>query len=316
MTHVSISAYNDADLVGPCLQSVRDVLPDASITVVDGKYETFRPDAEPNSTDDTGAVARSYEATYDPAGPFERERDKHVYRVESAPDELCLFMDADERLLQFNHDALQPETAYSPRLYNALVYGPVSVYWPRIHRPEWIKSINRWDAYLYSVPHERTDAVTIIHRHDLRDRDYREAKYQRFEREDRDGRYDDYMDEYLNDDWGVDFDSCPACGEQSLTRSQYTDYGEAFSRVTACVNGECYADVETYAIDTWHYLPGDWERGVVKNPERLRLELIDAGCEFVRPHTPTYMQRNMRPVIGQWVREEFHDAEDTVFSGP
>lgn len=316
MVVVSVSVYNDAALLQGCLKSLRDALGNVRIQVVDGKYETFKPDAEPNSTDDTPAVCDAYGAEYWPDGPFELERDKHVHRVERLPEgELALFIDADERLLEWDADRLPDETAVSPRIFNPLVYGPHAVYWPRIFKKEWVKTVNRWDAYLFDAPHERSDAVTIIHRHDLRDRNYREAKYARFDREGRTGRYESNFETYLNDEWDAAFETCPECGAESVTRSQVTDLGPSMSQVKACVNGDrCHAAIESTGCDEWRYLPTDVDRGVEEDPQRLRMELLDAGCEFVRLANVEYMVGQMLPAIRIWVREELGEAEREVFA--
>lgn len=310
--HVSVSAYDDGDLLAECLQSVRDVLPDATIQVVDGRYESW-PDGADNSTDDTPLVADTYADEYVRGGPYERERDKHVHRVELAPDdEWCLLMDADERLCAADVAGLDDATAYQPRLFNALTYGPRAVYWPRLFRPAWVESVNRWDAYRFSVPCERTDAVTIVHRHDLRSRDYREAKYERFDNEGRTGRYEDDFQTYLDDDWDATVHECPACGRDSLTRSQVTDGGPdgAWSYVEACVaEDSCYRTVETTAIGGWRYLPDAVGKGFAEDPNRLRLELLDAGCPFANVAVEVLVEQ-MQPVTHIWVEEELKEIRE------
>jgi hypothetical protein len=316
--YVSISAYNDADLLEGCLTSIRDVLPDARIDVVDGKYESW-PEGDDNSTDATPTLAREHGANYYAAGPFHRECDKHEHRVALAPDgELALFIDADERLLKFDPDALPRATAIQPRIANALVYGPKSVYWPRIFKPNWVQSINRWDSYLFDVECERSDAVTIVHRHDLRDRSYREAKYDRFEAEGRTGRYEDAFTTYLEDEWDADLETCPECGRESVSRTQLTQYGSTvaeFSAVETCVAGDrCHAAIREYSIENeYRYLPDDWQRGFEEDRERLRAELIDAGCPFVGTTTASNLDR-MRPAICIWINEHLGDAEREVFA--
>lgn len=316
MVVVSLSVYQDAHLAEGALASIRDVLGNVRIQVVDGKYDTFRPDAPPNSTDDIQAVADAYGAEYHPEGPLPLERDKHVRRIELAPDgELLLLMDADERLHDFNADALPDETAVGPRIFNPLVYGPHAVYWPRLAKPEWVKTINSWDAYLFNVDHERSDAVTLIHRHDLRSRDYREAKYERFDREGRVGRYESDFSTYLNDEWDVDFDTCPECGEESLSRTQATDMGPAITRVAACVNGDgCYAAIEPVRVGEYEYVPDAVEAGFEEDPARLRIELLDAGCTFVRAASVGRMVREMEPAIRLWVEHHYGEGETEVFA--
>lgn len=317
---VSVSAYQDADLLDGCLESIRETLGSVSIQVVDGAYRTW-PGWEdaPNSTDMTGAVCEDWGADHDPAGPFVRERDKHVYRVEQAPEgEWCLLLDADERLLEFDRGALNEQTAYQPRIANSLVYGPAAVYWPRLFKPEWVQSINRWDAYLFDVPCEKTDAVTILHRHDLRDRDYREAKYERFGNEGRRGRYEGSFETYLNDDWGADFSTCPRCGSESVTRSQITNHGPngEYSYVEACVNGDgCYAHVEPVEVGEWRYLPDAYERGFAEDPARLRLELMDAGCPFVGGLSVERLRDEFGPVTRIWIEENLtNEREPELFA--
>lgn len=313
MTTVTVSVYQDASLLANCLKSIRSHIPDADIRVVDGKYDTFKPDAPPNSTDRTPDVAAEYGATYDAAGPFPLERDKHIYRVESAPEgERLLLIDADERLIDWHPGQLPEGKAIGPRVYNALVYGPHAIYWPRITFPENVVTINSWDAYLFDVGHERSDAVTILHRHDLRDREYRQAKYDRFDREDRTGRYDDSFDTYLNDDWDADFHTCPECGHDSVTRSQVTDLGpdNAMSYVEACVRGDgCHHAIVPVTVGEWRYVPDRIDAGFAEDPQRLRVELLDAGCTFVRTSSVRYMAQNMRPAIELWAEGEIEGLE-------
>lgn len=312
MVYVSVSVYNDGSLLEECLAAVRAELPDAEIVVVDGRYETWPAGAD-NSTDETPTVCQHHDAAYVPAGPFDRECDKHQYRVDHTPDdEWMLLLDADERLVAFDEDALEAETAYRPRIFNPLVYGPACVYWPRIFKPGWVEEINRWDAYLFDAPVDRTDAVTIAHRHDLRDRDYREAKYERFANEGRAGRYDEAFDTYLNDEWEVPeqrFDSCPACGGDRIW-SLATQYGPdgAMSRVGVCLSGDgCWTGTEPVTVDDYQYLPADVQRGFDEDPMQLRAELLDAGCPFISGGLDRFLR--MRPVVESWVSESFN--EDT-----
>lgn len=319
MVVVSISAYQDRELLQGALESVRDVLGNVRIQVVDGRYETFRPTAADNSTDDMQAVCDAYGAEYWPDGPYEREREKHVHRVELAPDgERALFMDADERLHAYDGDALNDDekVAYSPRIANALVYGPTAVYWPRLFYPETVHSVNRWDAYLFESKHENTDAVTIIHRHDLRDEQYRIEKYHRFDREDRTGRFQDRLGDYLQDDWELeDLQQCPNCGADSVTTTQWTSYGpgDGFSRVAVCVNGDrCHAQIDSRTIDEYRYLPDRVEAGLEEAPERLRLELLDAGCPFLN-QSSTKRLSNLQPSIELWLEDTFERDSPKVF---
>lgn len=319
MVVVSLSVYNDAHLAENALRSIREVLGNVRIQVVDGKYSTFKPDADPNSTDDIQAVCDAYGAELWKEGPFDRERDKHVRRVELAPDDSpVLLLDADERLLTYDADALKPETGYQPRIFNSLVYGPHAVYWPRYlpaGEDHLVNTINRWDAYLLSCPVERTDAITIVHRHDLRDTEYRREKYERFDRENRRPRYEDHYETYLNDDWDAEFYECPECGEQSVTRSQITNFGDEYSFVEACVNGDgCHAAIREVEVGEWRYLPDSVEEGWCEDPQRLRLELLDAGCPFVGTVSVERMVREMRPAIRLWVGERFGERESEVFA--
>lgn len=304
--YVSVSAYNDAELLRGCLASIREILPDAEIAVVDGRYESW-PNDDDNSTDATADVAREVGATYHAGGPFHRECDKHEHRVSLIPnDTMALFMDADERLIDVDTDALPRGQAFQPRIFNALVYGPTVTYWPRIFKPEWVQDVNRWDAYLFDVECERTDAVTIAHRHDLRDREYREAKYDRFENEGRTGRYDDgRLQTYLEDDWDVtETRECPNCQQDAVTKSEVTAFGRddgRFSHVEACVAGDrCYQTVVEHELDGFEYLPHDWQRGFKEEPQRVKLELLEAGCSMVGPiGVEEFVE--MEPAISVWI---------------
>lgn len=316
--YVSISVYNDADLLRGCLSSVRAVLPDATVAVVDGRYETWPAKAD-NSTDATPEIAAEFDASYHPDGPFHRECDKHEHRVDLAPDgERALFLDADERLLDVDRDQLDPGVAYQPRIFNASVYGPKSVYWPRSFKPKWVQNINRWDAYLFDVECEKADAITIVHRHDLRDREYREHKVERFHNEGRASRFEhedtehDQLEQYLEDEWELDTTTCPNCGQQSVTRSQITGYGAKYSYVEACLAADgCHRRVRGYELGEYEYLPADWERGFDEDRDRLRVELVDAGCNFVASLTPADLDR-MRPAIGLWVEQHLGDQPAEV----
>lgn len=320
--YVSISAYDDADLLRGAIESIRQHCPDATVAVVDGRYETWPADHD-NSADDTPLVARTRADAYHRDGPYPREADKHRHRVSLAPEgAFVLFMDADERLEHVDPDALPRATAFRPRIANALVYGPRSVYWPRAFDPEWVESINRWDAYLFSTPCERTDAITLLHRHDLRDREYREAKLERFDAEGRTSRYEarddatpDRIDAYLADDWDADFDACPRCGSESLTRTQLTSEGvDTQTCVEVCVRADgCFSDLRAYDPGEWQYLPEDWERGIDEDPTQLRAELLDAGCPFVATTGEQFL-RAARAAIGLWIEDELGEGEPEVFA--
>jgi hypothetical protein len=321
MVYVSVSAYQDAALLDGCLQAIREQFPDAPVTVVDGRYETFRPDAPDNSTDHTSVVASAHGARYDPAGPFEREVDKHRYRVAQAPaDERALFLDADERLVTADLDALQLDRAYACRIHNPLVYSenPI-VYWPRLFRPRDVDNIAKWDAYAFDVPCIRTDHVTIAHRHDLRDREYREAKYERFGREDRRGRYEEAFERYLDNDWPVTPETCPECGDSTLVRSPATMEGAPASAVEVCIRTDsCHHVIDDITIGPHQYLPNDWRRGLDEAPERLRLELLDAGADFLAMHDFSQALTadrldEYRPLIRLFVEDTFGDGEAQVF---
>lgn len=321
MVYVSVSAYNDAAVLRGCLESVREVLPDATVTVVDGRYETFAPDAADNSTDATPTVAGEFGAAYDPGGPFELEVDKHRYRVVQAPaDEQAIFIDADERVVCADLDRLPVDRAYAARIFNTVVYSesPI-VYWPRVFRPGDVREVSRWDAYYFEVPCSRTDAVTIAHRHDLRDREYREAKYDRFHREGRTGRYDDRFAKYLTNGWDVPTVACPSCGQDSLVRSPATNEGSEFSRVEVCIAGDgCHGSVERINPGTYRYLPEAWERGLEADPERLRLELLDAGADFLAMHDFSQATTGAdiapyKPLIRLFVEDTFGEGESRVF---
>lgn len=322
MVTVSISAYDDGDVLEACLRSVRDTLPDATIQVVDGRYKTW-PAANDNSRDETPDLAASYGAEYLPEGPFPRERDKHVRRVSLAPDgEPCLLLDADERLVWADMDALATETAYQPRIHNPIVYGNRVAYWPRLFDPSDVATINRWDAYQFDVPCERTDRITISHRHDLRDEDYRSDKLDRLDNEDRyeasyyNDRPEDYVELALDEDTAEE--NCPECGHDTIVRSMATPFGPGddnrLSCVDTCVNGDCYTGFTERHIREFCYLPGEWERGFENDLERLREELIAAGCQFVRSTNLGPVER-MRMPIGVWVEEKMTDErEPEVFA--
>ena len=310
--YVSISAYNDSYVLEEAIKSVRRQLPNAHIAVVDGAYETWPGSTqEPNSSDDTELVAAAHADDYLPAGPFERENDKHQFRVAQAPsDEWALFLDADERLVAFDVDALDTETVYKPRIYNAVVYNENTsiVYWPRVFHPKHVEDVTRWDAYDFSVPAERTNAVTIVHRHDLRPSTYRANKYERFHNEDRIGRYEkrDEYDTYVDNDFEIEPDArCPGCGRESLLESAGTSLTQSDTTtiVQTCLHDGCYTGIREITVDEFEYLPGDWEAGFAEDPERLRAELIKAGCPFARTIGVERFKR-MWPSVKVWVEEQ------------
>lgn len=312
--YVSVSAYEDADLLDACLESIRDVLGDVEIAVVDGKYETW-PSGEPNSTDDTEQVSEDWGAEYVPGGPYERERDKHIDRVELAPDHRrALFMDADERLLQADVTSTADDEpdwrtreALLPRIVNAKVYsdGPIAR-WPRSFYPETVKAVNRWDAYLFTTSVSRTDGITIVHRHDLRDREYREQKYERIRAEDREPRYNDHREEqYYRNEFDVETWICPECREDSLVLSPATNAdGDGMTRVAICLSRDsCYREIEPMTVDEYRYLPESWERGLKEDPRRLQTELIDAGCVWASG--TDLSAADVRPRIAHWIHREY-----------
>lgn len=320
MVYVSVSAYNDGELLPGCIERIREVLPDAHVAVVDGRYETW-PDGPDNSDDRTPALARELADSYHPDGPFETEADKHRHRVSLAPiAERALFLDTDERLLSFDPDALPRGRAYKPRIFNPLVYSQSPIrYWPRVFTRARVAEIRGWDAYVFRCPTSRSDACTIVHRHDLRDRDYRERKYQRFENEDRTGRYDDdRFESYLEDDWDVEPDDhCPKCGRESVVWSPWTGgevTGQAgvVSKVGCCVAGDCWIGETREAIDTARYLdPDALPRGRDEDPERLRKELLAVGCPLVAQYPVT---RFAPEVLINWVDEHVDDAQREVIA--
>lgn len=308
--HVSVSAYEDGDLLDACIESIRGCLGDVAIQVVDGKYDTFRPDAPANSTDATRAVAEDWGATYIAGGPYSKEQAKHVDRVERAPDGTrTLFMDADERLV-----TAQPQgfdgAALLPRIYNAKVYsdGPV-VRWPRSFDPASVRAINKWDAYLFDAPVERTDTITIAHRHDLRGRDYREAKYDRIKAEGRTVRYDGNEERYYAGEFDVDTAECPRCGMDTLVHSPPTDAdGDGLTRVAVCLAGDsCYRAIERMTVDEYRYLPDNWEAGFA-DPERLQAELVAAGCDWAE--RADLSDGALKAKVGHWVMREMEAKEE------
>lgn len=317
MVTVSLSVYNDATLLRGCLMSVLELLPDADIQVVDGRYESW-PEGPDNSTDATREIALDYGASYHDDGPFEREHDKHHHRVDLAPDgDRCLLLDADERLVTCDLDALDDETAYQPRIFNPRVYNQTPIrYWPRIFYPETVVDIPRWDKYRFSTPCERTDAVTIAHRHDLRGRDYREAKYERFQNEGRAGRYDDgRIEEYLDNAFDVETEECPACGRDSLVHSDPTNIRPdgVFTRVAVCIAGDgCYRASEPVELGPHRYLPNRVLKGYQQDPDRLRLEVLDVGVPFVPENCSPGMFRRLAPVLMNWAEANLQERDASL----
>lgn len=286
--YVSVSTYADPELLRGCLASIREQLPDAAVAVVDGRYATWPADPD-NSGDETAALADRYDATYHPDGPYPDEEAKHHHRLDLAPDgERCLFMDADERLIDIDRAALDPQGAYAIRIHQPLVYSddrPVW-YYPRSFNPEWVTDVTSTDKYHFDASAiaggqtHRTDAITLTHRHDLRPRTYRESKLDRYEAEDRQFHLDDAQ--YREGDWATDPVRCPECGEQSLHRSQATTAdGQAVTRVETCTAGECLARVVDRSVERYRYLPDAIATGQQEAPDRLRRELLQAGVTTI-----------------------------------
>lgn len=306
--HVSINAYQDASLLTTCLKTIRQQLPDASIQVVDGRYETW-PASNDNSTDDTAFVADTYGADYIPGGPYESEAAKHEARVQHAPEgDRLLFMDADERLLKAAPGRLDDKTAYKVRIHNALMYNTGITYYPRLFYPrQWDEAI-RVDRFSFDAAVERTDDVTIVHRADLRNRDYRRDKLERFGAEDRDPWYRDYLETVEEQGFDATFYECPECGEMSVTESRVCGYGDEYTRVRTCTaSDECYSAIEPVRVGHYRYLPDHLDRGFREDPERVRLELMDAGNDLARVLGPRKFKR-YQPNARIWVDEEFQDA--------
>jgi len=312
MTVVSVNAYDDADLLAECLASVREVLGNVRIQVVDGRYETFRPDAPDNSTDETPAVADAYGAEYWPDGPHADESAKHWARLDRAPDgEHVLFLDADERLLGADFDGLKAGTAYRIRIHNALMYDQDVTYYPRYFKPEWMEDIPRVDRFSFDVPVRRTDAITAVHRADLRGEAYREAKLDRFERENRDPWYRNYLNSL--DERGfdhVEFQECPECGRESMTRSRVCGYDDQFTWVECCTAADgCYRTIREYTLEEWLYLPDAVTQGFEEDRQRVRAELMDAGNGIAKVVGPERFER-YEPNARMWVEREL-EADDT-----
>lgn len=312
--YVSVSAYNDGDLLEGCLDRVNELLPEATVAVIDGRYETW-PAEDANSTDRTPEVALAKADKYHAAGAFPDEQAKHLHRLDAAPEgEWALFIDADERLERFDAGALEPRTAYSVRIFNPVVYSQTPIrYWPRVFRPEYVADIKSWDRYLFhgDVDVEKTAAVTIVHRHDLRDREYREAKYERFDNEGRAGRYEDgRFEQYLEDDWDVEpSEDCPECGAESVVWSPMTHDGDGLSRVGACIRGDCWIGERDESIETYRYIPDAIDEGLEEDPDRLRAELLSVGCPLVEQNTADQIASG---ILKHWVGENLDPPLEVV----
>lgn len=309
MLTVSVNAYDDADLLAGCLASVRETLPHARIQVIDGRYESFRPDAADNSTDDTMAVCDAYGAEYWPDGPFDDESSKHWGRVARAPDgDRILFMDADERLLTFDEEPVPEHSVGRVRIHNALMYDHGDVtYYPRYFYPRQLEGIPRVDRFSFDAPVERTDRITIIHRADLRSEAYREAKLERFDREDRGPWYKEYLEAI--DEHGfdlVDFDDCPNCGEESVTKSRLCGYdGDRITWVETCTaHDRCYNSVKEFELEKWQYVPDRVGEGFDEDIQRVRAELMMAGNSIAAVVGDEAFRR-YEPNAKLWVKEEF-----------
>lgn len=306
--NVSISTYNDADLLDGCLASVREILGNVGIQVVDGRYSTW-PSEHDNSTDNTIRCCESYDAEYHPVGPFPREEDKHEYRVELAPDnERVLFLDADERLVDFDTKAIEPGVPYNARIHNPATYYETRelFYYPRCFKPEWLNQYEKTDLPEFRSPYwqrlknrGRSDAISITHRHDLRGSGYRRRKLERYENENRSGPFANHVNHYLEGVEPSDKAYCPECGEKTLCRTRESNFGELqdVTRVATCINGDCYTAVEPVDVGDYRYLPDNIETGYGTDPERLRLELLDAGVELLT----FYDAHDFHPEILAWM---------------
>ncbi len=312
MVTVSVNAYQDADLLEGCLASIREELPRARIQVVDGAYRSWPGwEAAPNSTDGTPDVCNAYGAEYWPDGPFDREHDKHWGRIARAlDDERLLFMDADERLLAFADPPIGDDEACRVRIFNALWYGPRVNYYPRYFYPGQMDDIPRVDRYSFDCGVAHTDFITIVHRADLRSDAYRDAKECRYTNEGRTADwYAEHREEVASPAY-TDFDTCPECGEASVTRSRVCGWGPSpqvkvwgrepaqYTHVEACTaRDRCYAAIVDYELDGWEYVPTRVREGFESDLERVRVELMDAGWALAK----TVPQ----DVFGQYV----HNAE-------
>jgi len=324
MTVVSINAFDDAELLRGCLESVREQLPHARVQVIDGRYLAFPAPAD-NSSDETEAVADTYDAEYYPDGPHEDEPAKHWQRVERAPEgERVLFLDADERLVTFGPEGFDEDTIYRARVHNAACYDGGITYYPRYFYPNQLDDIPRVDRFWFGeLKERRTDRVTISHRADLRDRDYQDRKRERLECQDRDW-YGEYLNEIRGEDIQYEFDTCPECGNESLRVSRVCGFNpdESFTRVETCVASDrCHAEVRSVdgpeLPEEFQYVPDRGaepgvvdeaiERGFREDAERLRLELMAAGNPIAMLCTGEVFER-YAPNAKAWVREEWLDA--------
>jgi len=304
VTVVSVNAYDDGDLLDACLASIRRHVPDARIQVVDGRYLTH-PAENDNSVDATPDVADDYGAEYYPDGPYPSEKAKHEHRLSLSPrGDRCLFLDADERLLAFDTEAVLEDAAARIRIFNCLLYGGTVRHYPRYWYPEQFDEVVRVDRFSLDAPVERTDGITLTHRADLRGEDYRAAKVNRYDAEDRSNWYRDYLERLDERGHGVELVECPECGEQSLSRSRGTTFGDDVTRVATCVNGECYAAIEPVDVGEFRYVPDRVAEGFREDVARVRLELAVAGWNVAQ----------VWPVGGfdrwcwnaeRWVEEEF-----------
>lgn len=309
---VSISCYNDADILPACIDSVRKHLPTATIHLVSGRYQSW-PDGSDNCDDGTADLAVTRGIKWFPDGPYPDESAKWRHRADLAPaDEQVMFLDADERLVSADVSGLHKTKAYQPRIFNAVVYGPRVVYWPRLMRPADIEDIQRWDSFVFAASAldgrhvAKTDAVTIAHRHDLRSTEYKRAKQVRFANEGRESAYkkNDKLDAYYNNEptFRAEWADCPECGQESVVKSIETLGSRGFSRVHVCVNGECYAEVVPVDFER-RYLPDDWQRGIREGDVRqVRMELIDAGCAWAEtPSLDLFLE--MATAIPGWIEQ-------------
>lgn len=316
---VSISCYQDAPLLPACIDSVREHLPGATIHLVSGRYATW-PDGPDNCDDGTADLAVTRGIRWFPDGPYADESAKWRHRASLVPDdERVLFLDADERLVRADTRRLNQTTAYRPRIFNALVYGPRVTYWPRLCRPQDIQAIERWDAFEFDADAlvdghpPKTDAVTIAHRHDLRSDDYKRDKQARFANEGRQSAYakHDRMDDYFENvpQFRAEWTDCPECGQESVVKSVETNSSGQFTRVHVCVNGDCYGDVVPVDLER-RYLPDDWQRGIREGDVRqVRMELIDAGCAWAQtPSLDLFLE--MATAIPGWIGQNLDGAAE------
>ena len=180
--------------------------------------------------------------------------------------------------------------------------------------------MDRIDAFQFEAFVERTDAITIVHRADLRTDTYREHKIARFETEGREcrngppGWYREHIADFEAGDLDVDLEKCPRCDADSLVRSQVTAHDDEFSFVETCVNGECHAAIVDVAVEDYRILQ-DVHRGLAEDPRRLRLELLDAtrGVDdgmhkLVRSTTPEWLQR-AEWIVENWLTEHADAVE-------